>query len=208
MKPQTKNLLVGLAIGFSLVGIGLLVFRKRKSDKVKSVLFVGDSNTFANFSYADKLKKMFPNLIVNKVAKNGATTEWMNQNVRDELKSYNYDLIAVLAGSNDIYGLGRIDNTKKNLDEMYDMARLKGTKVLAITPPNKDFYKNKTEKKQQLLSDLVDWIMSNKKADYKIDFHKLTNDKSLFSASDDYLHPQSKAHDLLAEQIKEKINFA
>lgn len=207
MKPQTKNLLIGLAIGLSIVGLGFIVLKK-KNKRIRSILFVGDSNTAANFSYADKLKKMFPNLIVKKIAKNGATTEWMNERVRDELKSYNYDLIAVLGGSNDIYGSNRVDTAKKNLSEIYNLAKLKGTKVLAITPPNKDFYSGKTEKKQELLSDLVNWIMTNKNVDYKINFYNLTNDKSLFSAGDNYLHPQSKAHDLIVEDFKERINLA
>jgi lysophospholipase L1-like esterase len=204
---QTKQLLIGLSVGFALVGLGFLLLKK-KSHKIKSILFVGDSNTFANFSYADKIKKLFPNLITKKVAKNGATTEWMNERVRDELKAYNYDLIAILGGSNDIYGAVRIDKAKKNLDEMFKMAKLKGTKVLVITPPNKDFYTKKTEKNQELLNDLVDWIMSNKNVDYKIDFHKLTNDKSLFSANDGYLHPQSKAHELIVNEFNNKIKLA
>jgi lysophospholipase L1-like esterase len=208
MKPQAKNLLIGLAIGFTLVGLGFFAFRKKKSTKINSILFVGDSNTFANFSYGDKLKKLFPNLIIKKIAKNGANTDWMNEQLRNELKSYKYDIVSILAGSNDVYGLGKIDRTKKNLDEMYNLAHTVGAKVIAITPPNKNFYKNKTDAKQNLLSDLVDWIMTNKKSDYKIDFYKLTNDKSLFSKNDDYLHPQSNAHDLLVDEIKEQLNLA
>lgn len=209
MKPQAKNLLIGLAIGFTLVGLGFFAFRKKKSStKVNSILFMGDSNTFANFSYVDQLKKIFPNLIIKKIAKNGATTQWMSEQLRDELKKYKYDVVAILGGSNDIYGSGKIDGAKKNLDEMYNFAHTVGSKVIAITPPNKDFYENRTDEKQTLLSDLVDWIMSNKKADYKIDFHKITNDKSFFSKADGYLHPQSNAHKLLADETKEQLNLA
>jgi hypothetical protein len=209
MKPQVKNLLLGLAIGFSLFGVGLFILNRKKSTKkINSILFIGDSNTFANFSYADQLKKIFPNLLIKKIAKNGANTQWMSEQLRDELKKYKHDVVAILGGSNDIYGSGKIDGAKKNLDEMYSFAHTVGSKVIAITPPNKDFYENKTDAKQNLLSELVDWIMSNKKADYKIDFHKITNDKSFFSKADGYLHPQSNAHKLLADETKEQLNLA
>ena len=49
----------------------------QKSDAVKSILFVGDSNTEAPWSYADKIKKMYPNISVKKIAKHSMKTDWI-----------------------------------------------------------------------------------------------------------------------------------
>ena len=48
---------------------------------------------------------------------------------------------------------------------MYDLIHSKGSKVLAVTPPNKDYYVNRTDTKQKLLYDLVDWMNRNNKID-------------------------------------------
>jgi len=179
MKQQTKNLLVGLTFGFALLGVSFFLYNRKKSNQIKSILFLGDGNTLADFSYVNKLEKSFPNIFVKKIAKEDATTEWMSEQLRDELKKYKYDVVAILGGSNDVYDLGKIDRAKKNLDEMYSFAHTVGSKVIAITPPEDlSKSKNKTEEKL-LLSDLVDWIMKNKIADYKIDFNKMANDSEL-----------------------------
>jgi hypothetical protein len=131
--------------------------------------------------------------IVKKIAKEDATTEWMSEQLRDELKKYKYDAVVILGGSNDVYDLGKIDRAKKNLDEMYNFAHTLGSKVIAITPPEDlSKSKNKTEEKL-LLSDLVDWIMKNKIADYKIDFHSISNTN------------KNEVHELVAEKIKDQL---
>lgn len=172
-----------------------------------SILFIGDSNTASNFSYADQLKKKFPKLDVKKIAKVGEKTDWMKKQLIEELSKNNYGIVAILGGSNDIYALGRTDSTKRNLNEMYDLIHKKGAKVLAVTPPNKDFYVSRTEKKQELLYDLVDWMKKNKRIDYLVDFHKITSDKKYFSPSDGYLHANSLAHKILADKTKDKLNL-
>lgn len=176
--------------------------------KIKSILFIGDSNTAANYSYADQLKKLYPNLKVKKIAKVGEKTDWMKTQLANELKNNKYDIVAVLGGSNDVYSLGKTDATKRNLDEMYKMIHDSGAEILAITPPNKDFYVKKTEQKQNLLSDLVNWMKGNKKIDYLVDFHNITADKKFFSSSDGYLHANSSAHKLLMNDVKQKINLS
>lgn len=197
MKQQTKNLLVGLTFGFALLGVSFFLYNRKKSNQIKSILFLGDGNILADFSYVNKLEKSFPNIFIKKIAKEDATTEWMSEQLRDELKKYKYDVVAILGGSNDVYDLGKIDRAKKNLDEMYNFTHTVGSKVIAITPPeDSSKSKNKTEEKL-LLSDLVDWIMKNKVADYKIDFHSISN-----------TNKKNEAHELLADKIKEQLNLA
>jgi lysophospholipase L1-like esterase len=192
-------------IGFYLYNRGN---SKSTASKVKSILFIGDSNTFANFSYADQLKKTFPNLIIKKIAQNGANSNWARTQLENELKTNRYDIVSILIGSNDIYGGMKLTDTKNNLDAMYNLAHSKGSKVIAVTPPNKDFYVSKTDDKQKMLSDLVNWIKNNNNKDYFIDFYNMTKDKSLFTSADGYLHPQAKAHTALENEVEQQINLA
>lgn len=200
MKTSTFFLLVILVI----LVISFYRYYK-KSKKIKSILFIGDSNTVANFSYADELQQIDPSLTIKKVAQNGANTDWMLQHLRDELASNKYDAVSILGGSNDIYSKGEIDSAKSNLNKMYLLAQSKGMKVIAVTPPNKNWYVNKTESKQQLLNELVNWISKNPLTDYFINFWDMTNDQGYFTSSDGYLHPQEQAHSILANTIYNQI---
>lgn len=118
--------------------------------------------------------------------------------LQSELSKDHYDAVVILGGSNDIYATGSIQNAKINLDAMYKIANSKGIKVLAVTPPNKDFYVNKTDQKQTILKELVNWIRNNPNKDAFIDFWTMTGNQSFFSSSDGFLHPQRNAHQLLA----------
>lgn len=210
MNRNIKIVLGGL-IGGAIIGFGLIYLSKKKSSssgKIKSILFIGDSNTAANFSYADQLKKDFPNLTIKKIAKVGEKTDWMKSELEKELKNNKYDVVAILGGSNDIYAGRKLDLTKADLDYMYNLIHNKGAKVLGVTPPNKDYYVNKTEDKQKQLSNLIDWMKSNKNIDYLIDFHKITADKKYFSSGDGYLHANSSAHNILEKQAIDKLNIA
>lgn len=211
MNRNIKIVLGGL-IGGAVIGFGLIYLSKKYgkgsiNGKIKSILFIGDSNTAANYSYADQLKKDFPNLTIKKIAKVGEKTDWMKSELEKELKNNKYDIVAILGGSNDIYAGRKLDSTKADLDYMYNLIHSKGAKVLGVTPPNKDYYVNKTEDKQKQLSNLIDWMKSNKNIDYLIDFHKITADKKYFSSGDGYLHANSSAHNILEKQAIDKLNI-
>ncbi len=206
MNQTLKNILI--SGGFLLAGVGIVYyFNKSKEKNINSILFIGDSNTVANYSYADKLRQSFPNLKVKKIAKVGEKTDWALRELQKELSENKYDVVAVLIGSNDIYALNSNTEAKQNLDKIYNLIKSKGSKVLAVTPPNKDFYVQRTQKKQELLYDLVDWMRKNKNIDYLVDFHKITADKKYFSSTDGFLHANSLAHNILAEQTKTKLNL-
>lgn len=202
-----KKIIIGGIIAGIAIGLTLIYFSKNNKG-VKSILFIGDSNTFANFSYADQLKKEFPDLNIKKISQNGANTSWMKAQLENELKNNKYDVVAILGGSNDVYGGQKLDFSKNNLTEMYKLAHDKGSKVMAITPPNKNFYVKKDESKEKTLTDLVNWIKNNKDVDYFIDFYNITNNKNYFTSADGYLHPQSSAHKLLKDKTVEKLNLA
>lgn len=190
-----------------IIVIAYLVYRYyQKTKPIKSILFIGDSNTVANFSYADQLQKLRPDIQIKKIAQNGATTDWMLQQLQNELRINKYDAVAILGGSNDIYGKGEIETAKSNLNQMYLLAKENGSKVIAVTPPNKDYYVGVTEQKQVLLQQLVNWIMFNPLKDYFINFYNITKNKNFFIADDGYLHPQANAHWILANTLNQQIS--
>lgn len=218
MTDTNRHILIGIGIAVGVTGIAFLgkhLYDMRKitsamneAKGVGSALFIGDSNTAANFSYADQLRAKYPKMRIKKIAKNGAKTDWMLERMEDEMRTNKYDVVLILGGSNDIYALGRVDSAKNNLSKMYDLAHKNGSRVVAIAPPNKNWYANRTEHKQQLLNELVNWIMSNPKVDYKVNFWQITNDKKYFSPSDGYLHAQAPAHRILATEVANKLKLA
>lgn len=196
MKTSTFFLLLVLVV------LIFFVYRYYNSTKkIKSILFIGDSNTVPDFSYADQLKQIDPSLNIKKIAQNGANTDWMLEQMKNELAVNKYDAVSILGGSNDIYGKGEIDSAKSNLNKMYLLVKSKGMKVIAVTPPNKNWYVNRTDQKQQLLSDLINWISNNPLKNYYIDFWSMTNNQNFFTSADGYLHPQSQAHNILANTL-------
>lgn len=199
-----SNNIIYLILLIILVYLGYNYYQKNK--KIKSILFIGDSNTVAPFSYADQLKQINPSITIKKIAQNGATTDWMLSQLENELRLNKYDAVAILGGSNDIYGKGEIESAKSNLNKMYLLAKSKGSRVIAVTPPNKDYYVGVTEQKQQLLYQLVNWIMFNPLKDYFINFYNITKDKSFFTSADGYLHPQANAHNILANNLNQQIS--
>ena len=203
-------IIIGIIVILILAVVIYFLLRTTKKvnpGSVKRILFIGDSNTNANFSYADQLRQRFPDLIIKKISQDGAKSDWMLQQLNNELMQNKYDIISILCGSNDIYGADRIDIAEANLNAMYSLAHSKGSKVLAITPPNKDFYVDRTDQKQALLYELVDWMKNNKSIDFLIDFHAITNNKAFFSSSDGYLHANANAHSILAQQTAQKLNL-
>lgn len=217
MKKKIPNYIL---IGAGLVifaGVAIFVFK----DKIKSAidkvivkkvkpnskfLFIGDSNTKANFSYADKLRKEYEEAEVHKLAENGKKTEWMYNELKKLHDSgQTYDVISILGGSNDISAGVWLYKTKSNLNNIFNLAKKMAKIVVVVSPPSKDFYTKFTDKQREELNELVKWLSENKQVDYFIDFKKITSRKDYFSESDDYLHPQSIAHDELYKVFKEKV---
>lgn len=169
-----------------------------------SFLFIGDSTTANSNGYVEKIQAKFPNAKIKKIAKVGEKTDWMLQQLNQELATgAKYDVVTFLAGSNDIFATLRIDKAEANLDEMYSLAKKMGAKVIAITPPNKSFFPNTTDKHRQLISDFNKWIKSNKKVDVVIDLNSLVAKKELFAS--DFQHINNQGHQILAENYLQKL---
>ncbi len=170
-------------------------------------LFVGDSTTEYSQSYADKLKAICSGMQIKKLSAVSRNTNVMRDTLAADLNAGNrYDVIAILGGSNDL-GSSSI-NTKANLQAMYEMAKNSGAKVIAITPPNKNFLVNQYwigpgDPKIVILNDLVKWIMQNPLPDVRVNWNAITNRKDYFLS--DMQHPNSTAHAVLLQEILNKM---
>jgi lysophospholipase L1-like esterase len=169
-----------------------------------SFLFIGDSTTANPNGYVEKIQAKFPNAKIKKIAKVGEKTDWMLDQLKKELATgAKYDVISILGGSNNIFGELRIDKAESDLDEMYSLAKKNGAMVVAITPPNKSFFSNTTDKHRKLISDFDKWLKANKKVDVFIDLNKLVDKKELFAS--DYQHINNKGHEILADAYLKKL---
>lgn len=194
-------------IGGTLALVGLYVLLTSSTTKKKNLklLFIGDSNTDNNYSYADKIKAKFPNIEVKKVAKGGQGTKWMLENVEEDLKNNKYDIITFLGGSNDIYGGVPLQTTKDNILKIRQMIKDNGARAILVTPPNKKFYPKNTAEKLKNLDDLIAW---EKQQDFDsiIDFYNMTDKLDLFNP--DFRHPNSDAHVILADVFVKSTGIA
>lgn len=218
MKTGFK-ILLGIAAVF---GIGALVNKKEQlpepdknpklptGDKSKqglsSILFVGDSNTFYPWSYADQFIANFPKVRSKKLAKIGVKTDWMLTELKKELAKNKYDVVCILGGSNDIYGGSTVEKAKSNLASMFTLVNKSGGWAIGITPPSKKYFTRRKANLDEMLFTLWDWYWSgwafkNTGLGRWIDFIEITSDKKYFSWKDGYLHPQKEAHTILLNKL-------
>lgn len=211
---NVKNIASYIAFGIGILAIAgvtiAIIATRRKPVKCNSnFLFVGDSNTVISHSYATQLQKYCPDAKITVLAQSGRNTTTMLQTLTTELNGGNkYDVIAILGGSNDLYAP---DTVKKNLDAMYKLAKASGAKVVAVTPPSKNFIHigqptwggNDYQKLLNNLASITAWIKSQSQPDVIVDWNKITNNKEAFAGTD-YQHANATAHaELLNKIIKE-----
>jgi len=205
-----NKFIIGGVILVSVISVTAITYflikKLTKKDLSKaSFLFIGDSTTANSSGYVEKIQEKFPNAKIKKIAKVGAKTDWMLDQLKQELSTgAKYGVATFLGGSNDIFGDLRIDKAESNLDDMYTIAKKNGALVVAITPPNKAFYPNTTDKHRQLISDFNKWIKSNKQVDIVIDLNNLVAKKELFAS--DFQHINNKGHEILANAYLNKLS--
>ena len=176
--------------------------KESESDKKLRVLFVGDSQTAANWSYAKILLRN--KLIDGKiVAKNGASTTEVLRMLEDNLTN-KYDVVSIMAGGND--GASKTPNVAiKNFESMFNLVRESGAKLVVVTNPSKQFIEtdDKYYRKEGYPSNdkIADWLSSQSKADAVIDTQNF--DKLDFTK--DHVHLDADAHKKIAAEWKSAI---
>ena len=206
MKKDNKYLLLGLGVSAAVVlTVAYLLSRINKVKCSDSFLFIGDSNTAGSNSYADKFMSLCKNPNNKKIAKVGAKTSWMLPQLLAELKKNDYDIVTILAGSNDIFATLSISEAKSNMDKMLKTAKNSGAKVVVITPPYKGHLKRATQKHFALIKEWNDFLKNHKVPMKFIDFSKIVRDKSLFAI--DNQHINSEGHQVLTKAYLKSLNI-
>lgn len=179
------------AIGI-LTGIGAIAYftRKRWMPAAKklvsgplatcnsSILFIGDSLTAYAQSYADQLRQICPNLTYKKIAKVGEKTDWMHQQMINELKSNKWDVVVIWGGVNDIYARNSVTEAKGHLSSMYSLAQENKVKLVALTVIPTRTYKNATNKTVALTNELNEWIRGNPMVNAVVDANKVLSNSN------------------------------
>jgi len=176
--------------------------KESDSDKKLRVLFVGDSQTAANWSYAKVLLRN--KLIDGKiVAKNGASTAEVLRMLQDNI-SKNYDIVSIMAGGND--GAAKTPNNAiKNFEAMFNLVREAGAKLVVVTNPSKQFVdtddKYYREGGYPSNDKIADWLSSQSDADVVID----TQNYDKLDFTKDHVHLDADAHKKIAADWKASI---
>lgn len=214
MGSRKGTIIIFILIILTVGLLAIYLYRKnnKKVDAKKGnpkMLFIGDSFTVGTNSYVDQLVTRYPNIQATKIAKVGATTDWMVLNAMDSIRFGGYDTIFILGGVNDIYARNATAQAKLNLQQLYDAGKASGAKVIAITIAPSDNYASYDDYKGSLTADLNDWIKNNQTPDYIIDFNSRlrlndgSQDTSFFEP--DRLHANTEGHELLTNEIDKTV---
>jgi hypothetical protein len=212
---KTKIWLVGLGAGTLVLGALVIAYNKEvkmfsmggyKFDCSKSYLFIGDSNTAGSTSYADQFMSFCQNPKNKKIAKSGAKTSWMLPELEKELAVNKYDVVTILAGSNDIFARLSINDAKANMDKMFQLAKDNGAKVVSITPPYKGHFPRTTDKHWKLIGEWNEYLRKHPIPSKYIDFSSIVQDKSLFAS--DNQHVNKTGHGVLKDAFIKTLNIA
>ena len=178
------------------------IITEKQSDNKIRVLFVGDSQTAADWSYARLLLRT--KQITGKiVARNGASTSAVLKMLQDNM-SEKYDVVSIMAGGND--GAAKTPfNAIKNFDAMFKLVQNSGAKLVVVTNPTKNFVKPDDvyyRKGGYPSNDKIsDWLQTQTSADVVID----TGDFDEMDFVKDRVHLDADAHKRIASQWMRQV---
>jgi len=195
---------VSVVIGAVLLAV--IVLKNRKISCSSSMLFIGDSHTAGSWSYADKVMQLCDNSKSKKIAKVGANTTWISQELDKELQKNKYDLVVILGGANDIFGSLSIDKAKENMNKMLAQINKAGSKSVVINPPSKKFYSGTTDKHRELIKGWSSFLKDHKQPIKFINFEALTQDSNYFAG--DNIHVNTSGHKKLSDHFIQKFKLA
>jgi len=171
--------------------------KSAKPDKSKklNVLFVGDADTRAPFSYARDILRIGE--VTGEISAGNVSIE---QFPRLLSTTKNYDVICIMF-SNIIPG--KTTREEEVLQQMYTTAKETGAKVIAITPTSKDFvaYGHVTHANNEKLAQ---WVLNQNVSDYVVNAYKTTRKKNLFN--DDGMLLNVEGHEIVARQVLQALN--
>ena len=176
---------------------------EQKTENKPSILFVGDSQTASNVSYARRL--LISKTISGKiVAKVGASMKKIYSMFQSNFKPNTYDVVCIMGGNNDA-GNSNIDTD--SFSNIIQTAQDGGSKVILITCPTMEYInKSMYPGKYPSSTKIPEWQRSlASKFDIPvIDANSLFNDPTYFSK--DGLHLNSLAQKVLTKRVAKEIS--
>jgi lysophospholipase L1-like esterase len=171
---------------------------ERKTESKPNVLFVGDSQTAANSSYANRL--INNGIVTGKVvAKVGASMKRIYNLFSSVYKPGKYDIVCVLGGNNDA-GNNNIDTD--SFDQIIQTAKKGGSEVILITSPSMEFINKKMYPNDYPSANKIPkWqlTLAEENGIPVINSYELFDNPKYFS--EDGLHLNSNAHKILAKDF-------
>lgn len=176
---------------------------EQKSDKKLNVLFVGDSQTASDVSYARRLIQS--NVVTGKIiAKVGAPMKKIYNMFMSSYDPGKYDIVCLMGGNNDA---GNSNPDLNSFTDIIQKVKDSKSKIILITCPsmqyiNKNMYPNKYPS-----ADIIPQLQSKLGQEFDIpviDAYSLFNDPRYFSK--DGLHLNAIAHKLIASKLNNIIS--
>lgn len=181
------------------------LLREQAEPKKLRVLFVGDSQTVARWSYARQLLKN-QDVTGSVIAKNGANTEWVLRQIQRIVANpdVKYDVISIFAGGNDGFK-SKPDQAIANLSAAYTLAKQSGARVVAISNPTKKYIEQGNKyynpNGYPANDEIAAWINSQDISDVTIDTNSYT--KTSFMRDNVHLSPDAQRR--IVDTWKSKI---
>ena len=178
-----------------------IITEKRSKKKIR-VLFIGDNETNADWSYARLLLRT-RQITGNIIARNDVSTSSVLTMLQNSI-SEKYDVVSIMAGGND--GASRSPYAAiKNFEAMFSLVKNVGAKLVVITNPTKEFVtsSDKYYKKDGYPSNdkISNWLQTSTPADVVIDTGEFTE----LDFTKDHVHLDTDAHKQIASQWKRQV---
>jgi acyl-CoA thioesterase-1 len=226
VNQSTKKILKGLGIGLGItlaILILILILRKRKNPK--NILIVGDSQSAIADSSGNKITFTYPNILkktlepegykIDVLAIGGKTTDWMKNNLPNQLAKNKYDRVYIYGGGNDTSNASiKLDTTLNNIQKMVDMSIENGADVIVNLgwKIQGDFGNYKIMPLTIYLKKKEDWIpyVEKRKELQRLIPKRIKNAKfiqpyDLKSLTKDGIHPTAEGHKIVADIFLDSI---
>ena len=198
-------------LGVLIALVGVFVFMKEGNqttqekivlDKSSVVLAFGDSLTYGfgapkEYSYPSILERKTSLEIVN-AGINGEVSSQGLARLKTLLSKREFDLVILCHGGNDLIKKLPQNNLKSNLLEMIRLIQNNGAKVLFVGVADFEMFDFET-------NEVYDQIAQETGVVYDgITLQKVESDRSLKS---DYVHPNAKGYEVMANAFYEKLEI-
>jgi hypothetical protein len=181
---------------------------------LNSILFVGDSITVADYSYANLIKKEYPQKDIQILAKGGMRTKWMLDNLKPVLDKRHFDRVYIWGGINDMFSATTIENAIGNIQQMVNMVNAqKGEAFVIIGYDTEQFMdKNKLQTtkyvptKEGMFKLRERYIQFQNRLEKEIRNAKIIKKFNLnTSHTVDAIHPTASAHRTIKSEILKSL---